>query len=63
MATDKAVMVEGGDTIGQNWIPRSQMLDGTSEPTKHPQVERDGDVGDEGEVWVPQWLADKIPWR
>ena len=55
--SDKAIMVVGGETEGENWIPRSVILDGD------PGVlSRDAKVGDIAELWVPSWLADKIPW-
>jgi hypothetical protein len=51
---DKAIMVVGGDTAGETWIPRSQILDGP--------LDRRAKKGDVGEIWLPQWLADKVPW-
>ncbi len=57
-ATDKGIQVVGGDTTGENWVPRSYILDGS----RPGDLDRDADVGDEGELWLPQWLADKIPW-
>lgn len=57
-ATDKGIQVTGGDTTGENWLPRSYILDGS----RPGDLDRDADVGDEGELWLPQWLADKIPW-
>lgn len=57
IASDKALMITGGDTEGQNWIPRSQIF------KKLSTLDRcTADVGEVGEVWVPQWLADKVPW-
>ena len=54
VARPLAILIEGGETVGQNWIPRSQILDGA--------LNRRAREGDRGELWVPSWLADKIPW-
>ena len=54
MARPMAIMIQGGDTMGQHWIPRSQILDGP--------LDRNAQEGDHDELWVPSWLADKIPW-
>ena len=56
--TDKGLQVVGGDTYGENWIPRSYVLD----RDKPGDLDRDATTGDVGEIWLPQWLADKIPW-
>jgi len=56
--TDKGLMVSGGDTAGDNWVPRSYVLDGENPG----DIDRDSEVGDRGELWLPSWLTDKIPW-
>lgn len=55
MARPMALLIEGGETMGQHWIPRSQILDGED-------LDRHAEEGQTGELWVPSWLADKIPW-
>lgn len=57
-ATDMGIQVVGGDTTGENWLPRSYILD----PENDKGLDRDAKVGDRGEVWLPGWLADRVPW-
>lgn len=57
-ATDKGIQVVGGDTTGENWLPRSYILD----PDKEGGLDRDAEAGDRGEIWLPSWLANKVPW-
>jgi hypothetical protein len=57
-ATDMGIQVVGGDTSGENWLPRSYILD----PEGDKGLDRDAEVGDRGEVWLPGWLADRVPW-
>lgn len=55
---EKAIRIMGGETIGEHWVPRSVIYDGETPGC----LDRDATTGDSGELWVPQWLADKIPW-
>lgn len=57
-ATDMGIQVVGGDATGENWLPRSYILD----PEDDKGLDRDAEVGDRGEVWLPSWLADRVPW-
>lgn len=45
-STPKAILIEVDGE--EHWIPRSQLLDGTDVD----------DVGDEGKIVIPKWLAD-----
>lgn len=47
-ATEKAVLVDIPD-VGEFWIPQSQ-IDDRSECWKE---------GDEGELWISQWIAEQ----
>lgn len=55
--TEKAILITGGDTTGENWIPRKEILNGVK-----GCLRRDAKTGDEGELWLPSWLSDRIPW-
>lgn len=51
-ATDKAILVEGGDLDDEEWIPLSQVSD-ESEVM---------DIDDEGTLIITLWLAEQKGW-
>lgn len=44
----KAILVKGGEFRKDTWLPKSQLKDGTDID----------EVGDEGTVVIPEWLAE-----
>ena len=52
--TELAILVvsEDGD---EAWVPFSKILDGS-------EIDEDGDVGDEGKLLIPEWLAEDRGW-
>lgn len=53
--TDEALLAEDEDG-NEVWIPFSKILDGS-------EIDEDSDVGDEGLLWIPEWLAEDRGWR